>query len=106
MDLSTWGLYPALLFAGFLGSLVYIAAQEGPPQNWWAVVSPIIAGTPTANYLAHLAAGYFFGDAATTGTVGGIGAFAIGAGGPWVARGLAKKAKAFGDSNGRSRKDG
>jgi hypothetical protein len=91
------GLYPGLLFAGFLGSLVFIAAQEGPPQNWWAVISPILAGTPTANYLAHFAVGYFFGEAASTaGTAGGVGAFAIGAGGPWIARGLAQKAQAFG----------
>jgi hypothetical protein len=101
-------LYPALLFAGFLGSLVYIAAQEGPPQNWWAVISPIVAGTPTANFLAHVCVGFFFGDAtAASGTAGGIGAFAIGAGGPWVARGLARKAKAWGSNgNGRSKADG
>jgi hypothetical protein len=105
MDGVGYNLYAALLFAGFLGSLVYIAAQEGPPQNWWAVISPIIAGTPTANYLAHPLAAYFFGDAAaTTGTAGAISAFAIGAGGPWVARGLIRKAKSFGgNGNGSPR---
>ena len=93
MGLATYDLYPPLLLAAFLGSLVYIAAQDGPPKTWWYVFSPIVAGTFTGNYLPHLIISYFFGEVVASGTGGAIGAFATGVIGPLGARMLISKVR-------------
>jgi hypothetical protein len=109
--MAEYGLYPVLLLAGFLGSLVFIAAQDGPPSSWWPIFSPVVAGTVTANYMAHFVVGSLpqsilslLGDAAGAGAPAGIGAFVVGAGGPYVARGLARWAKSR-NFNGNNVKD-
>lgn len=91
MELDALGIYPILLLGGFLGSLAYIAAQPGPPKNWWEIISPIFSAVPAANYLSHFAVGYFFGEALASGTGAGCGAFLIGAGGPLTARAIMRR---------------
>lgn len=81
-------LYPVLLLAGFLGSMVYIAAQDGPPKNWWAVYSPLVAGTISGNYFAHWGVQWILGSEAAASAPAAVGAFVIGGGGPWAARQL------------------
>lgn len=104
MEWASYDLYPPLLLSAFLGSLVYIAAQDGPPKNYWAVVSPIVAGTLTGNYLPHLIIGYMLGEQIAIGTGGAVGAFATGLLGPWGARALIRRARALNPTttNGRS----
>ena len=98
--MDAYNLYPMLLLAGFLGSLVFISAQDGPPITPWAVISPIISGTLTANYLPFFAINYFFGEKAATGVGGAAGAFLIGLGGPFVARTIVVRWLAWKPANG------
>lgn len=103
MQLAAYDLYPALLLSAFLGSLVYIAAQDGPPKTWWHVFSPIVAGTLTGNYLPHLIIAYVLGEQVAAGAGGAVGGFATGLLGPWGARTLIRKARAWNPPpNGRS----
>ena len=89
--MDAYNLYPVLLLAGFFGSVVFIAAQDGPPKTPWAVISPIVAGTLTANYLPFFVISYFFGEKAGAGTGAGAAAFIVGLGGPFVARQVATR---------------
>lgn len=108
VELAAYDLYPPLLLGAFLGSLVYIAAQDGPPRTWWHVFSPIVAGTLTGNYLPHLIIAYILGEQIATGAGGAMGAFAVGSFGPWGARMLIRRAKSWNppqsppSNNGRS----
>ena len=95
------GLHAGLLLGGFLGSLVFIACQPGPPQSWWALASPIIAGTLTANYLPWIAINYFFGQAAAVGTGSFAASFTIGVSGPWVGRSIIRKAQNWSPNGGK-----
>lgn len=99
--MAEYGLYPVLLLAGFLGSLVYLAAQDGPPTSVWLAVSPIFAGTLTANYLPHLVLSYFFNEVVATGGGSAAGAFATGVCGPLCAKWIIKKAKTLNLNNGK-----
>lgn len=90
--METVGLHPVLLLAGFLGSLAYIAAQPGPPASWWAVYSPIVTGTLTANYIPAWLVGYFFGSAAIHSFGSGCSSFAVGGCGPLGIRYLITRA--------------
>jgi hypothetical protein len=90
--MAEYGLYPVLLLAGFLGSLVYLAAQDGPPASVWPAISPIVAGTLTANYLPHFILSYI-SEAVATGGGGAASAFATGVGGPLCARLIIRRLK-------------
>jgi hypothetical protein len=95
-----YDLYPVLLLAGFLGSLVFIAAQDGPPKAVWAVISPIVAGTIMANYLPFFAVNYFFGEKAATGAGAAAGSCLIGLGGPYAAKAIIGRWQAWKPANG------
>jgi hypothetical protein len=90
--MAEYGLYPVLLLAGFLGSLVYLAAQDGPPTSIWLAVSPIMAGTLSANYLPHFALSYI-SEAVATGGGAMAGAFTTGLCGPLCARLIIRRLK-------------
>lgn len=67
---------PSSLIAGFCGGLVKALISTGTPEPW-QVVSSVIIGALTANYLSPILAGQI-------GTKGGATPFLVGLGSMWI----------------------
>jgi hypothetical protein len=91
IDLDSVGLHGSVLLAGFSGGVCAVGSQEGHPKDWWKALSQVVVSTLTANYVAVVAAGYLFGRSNPGLEL--TAAFIVGAAGPWVIRGIIRKAR-------------
>lgn len=102
IDLEALGLHGSVLLAGFSGGVSYIGVQEGKVPLRAAFLG-VIVSTLAANYLSVVATDYLFKSNSAPELAS---AFIVGVGAPWVIRGIVRRARAWGGSNGNGSDSG
>jgi hypothetical protein len=92
--LEAMGLHGPVLVAGFSGGVCYVVLPNGEPSPR-TIISGIVVGTLTSNYLSTLAVSYLPVERAgvPAGTIGGAAAFIVGLCGPWICKTIIRRVK-------------